>query len=90
MRYFFHVLDDRNIFDDEIGNVLSGPETARRAAIVIAGELARDGHNYRGFVVRAVDEEWHEIATVRVVVTREGTPEREPIDIGTSRTLSGR
>ncbi len=68
MRYFFHVLGNGITIEDEIGTVLSGPETARLHASVIAAELALDGNEYRGCDVHAVDEGGNEIDRLPVVV----------------------
>jgi hypothetical protein len=72
MRYFFHISGNRTTYKDEKGTVLSGPEEARLKAAAIAADLAEDGDDYRGFVVRAVTEDGEEIVTVPVVPAPEG------------------
>ena len=72
MRYFFHISGNGTAYKDEKGTVLFGPEEARLKAAAIAADLAEDGDDYRGFVVRAVTEEGEEIVTVPVVPAPEG------------------
>ncbi len=72
MRYFFHISGDGTTYKDEKGTVLSGLEEARLKAAAIAADLAEDGDDYCGFVVRAVTEEGEEIVTVPVVPAPEG------------------
>ena len=40
-RYFFHVIDGKEIIDNE-GTVLAGVDEARAEAIVVSGEMLRD------------------------------------------------
>ena len=79
MRYFFHLLDSRNMrdaeadttFTDFTGSILSSPKAARVQAATIASELAQDGDNYQGFVVVAIDERGNEIARASVIAAKE-------------------
>ena len=68
MRYFFHVSGGGKTFEDETGTVLPDAGTARHYASVIAAELAKDGNEYHGFDVRAVDKDGNEIARIPVVM----------------------
>ncbi len=61
-RFFFHVRDHSNAFDDTEGEVLQGRAAAAVRAEQIARELAGDGDSYRGYQVVAVDESGNEIA----------------------------
>jgi hypothetical protein len=72
MRCFFHISGNGTTYKDEKGTVLSGPEEARLKVAAIAADLAEDGDDYCGFVVRAVTEEGEEIVTVPVVPAPEG------------------
>ena len=40
-RYFFHVIDGKEIIDNE-GTMLAGVDEARAEAIVVSGEMLRD------------------------------------------------
>jgi hypothetical protein len=40
-RYFFHIIDGKEIIDDE-GTELAGLDEARAEAIVVSGEMLRD------------------------------------------------
>jgi hypothetical protein len=71
VRYFFNVEGNGSFFNDEEGTVLSGIDVAMLQAAVIAAELAQDGDEYKGYVVRVADEHGSEIATVPVVVAVE-------------------
>jgi len=56
MKYFFHVVSGRKIYQDESGQDFTGIEDARAYATAISGELAVDADSYPGFAVRIEDE----------------------------------
>ena len=58
-RYFFHVIDGKEIIDNE-GTMLAGVDEARAEAIVVSGEMLRDlGGKFWGhgqWQIRVTDE----------------------------------
>jgi hypothetical protein len=64
MKYFFHVIGDKN-YVDESGEHLSGRDAAIARAAVIANELGADG-DYDGFWIQIVDERGQEMGRVPV------------------------
>ena len=58
-RYFFHVIDGKEIIDNE-GTLLAGVDEARAEAIVVSGEMLRDlGGKFWGngqWQIRVTDE----------------------------------
>ena len=74
-QYFFDVTNGESTFKDAAGATFSSLEDARAHAVLFAGELAADGHHYvgfddyRGFLIRVVDEEGNGVAQVPVVTS---------------------
>jgi predicted 2-oxoglutarate/Fe(II)-dependent dioxygenase YbiX len=68
VQYFFDVTNGASTFKDAAGATFSSLEDARAHAVLIAGELAADGHHYVGFEVVVADRHGHE--RVRVAVGR--------------------
>jgi hypothetical protein len=88
-RYFLPVVGNGGTFADDRGTVLSSPDLARLQAAVIAAELAQDGNDYRGFLVRAADEEGNEVAQVPGVTSISDITYREPAATGGRRDANG-
>ena len=70
-RYFFHVVDSRDIPDAE-GTVLPDPAEARSEALVTAGEILRDvgmkGWTGTEWRLRVEDEAGQKLFTVRLSI----------------------
>jgi hypothetical protein len=65
-KYYFHVRNGNETFNDTEGSVHPSLEKAWTEALQIARELARDEEVYAGYVVSVVDREGYEVATVLV------------------------
>jgi hypothetical protein len=57
MQYFFHIIDDSELFPDELGRSLPTLESARRHARVLVEELRKGGDFCGSSLVRVVDEQ---------------------------------
>jgi hypothetical protein len=64
-RYYFHVRNDRQLFQDEVGSVFSTAKEAAAHASVLAMELSQDD-DWEGFVISVIDERGNEIVRVPV------------------------
>ena len=65
-RYFFHVRDGEEAFDDETGKVYLTCEAAKATAAQIARELAADDATYQGYHVCVIDEDGNKVARLPV------------------------
>jgi hypothetical protein len=65
-RYYFHVTDGRNAFQDEVGTLCSTPEDAAAYGNAIGSELATEAQHYNGFTVHVIDEDGYEVARVPI------------------------
>jgi hypothetical protein len=68
-RYFFHVVGSDGKFRDENGQTFDTLQDAAAHAAKIAGELAQDGDQYRGFAVSVTNENDHELERITVKLT---------------------
>jgi hypothetical protein len=68
-QFYFHVIGDKEKFEDTDGTILSGPEAAHQQAAVIAAELALAGES-RDFFICVVDEDENEVVQVPVSYDR--------------------
>jgi hypothetical protein len=64
-RYFFHILDDSEIFADELGKSFSNSEEAINHARCLAAELSKAGDFCRSNLVLVVDERGQQIFECR-------------------------
>jgi hypothetical protein len=76
LRYFFHIVCESEVFEDEIGHRFYCCDDSVAHATRIASELGHDGHHYMDCAVRVLDERQKEVVLVPVSCGNDHVPSR--------------